>query len=385
MTNTDFDTLKNLPLFHDLSVSQTEKIFSLMQHRQVDVGELLVKQDEYSNEFFIILDGEVEIIKRTKDGTEEEKIATLKKDAVIGEMRLVESKPRSATVKATKPTQLLELNIDELKKTADSVLITQLTANLAKELSNRLRETNEVTVASLQKALEESRARNSMGKFIVTFIVMISLYTFCLSWISHLSRLFASTTVVSLPFISILAIAVFILIKCMDYPISKYGLTLKNWKRSLAESVLITGGLIIAATLFVYGVTNILPQFYPGNILSSVLSFNGLYRGPINLEMFFLMIIGYSIFAPVQEFIVRGALQSSFEMFFTGRYRNWIAIITSNMIFSVMHLYLSFELAITAFILGLFWGWLYARTHTLIGVSVSHIMIGIWAILFVGF
>ena len=48
-------------------------------------------------------------------------------------------------------------------------------------------------------------------------------------------------------------------------------------------------------------------------------------------------------------------------------------------IFSAAHLYVSPGLAVIAFVAGLFWGWLYARQSGLIGVSVSHVLLGLWA------
>lgn len=51
----------------------------------------------------------------------------------------------------------------------------------------------------------------------------------------------------------------------------------------------------------------------------------------------------------------------------------------ANIIFSAAHLYVSPGLAVMAFVAGLFWGWLYARQGTLVGVSVSHVLLGFWA------
>jgi membrane protease YdiL (CAAX protease family) len=42
-------------------------------------------------------------------------------------------------------------------------------------------------------------------------------------------------------------------------------------------------------------------------------------------------------------------------------------------------LYVSPGLALTAFVAGLFWGWLYARQRSLVGVSISHVLLGFWA------
>ena len=37
------------------------------------------------------------------------------------------------------------------------------------------------------------------------------------------------------------------------------------------------------------------------------------------------------------------------------------------------------------FVTGLFWGWLYSRQHSLVGVSVSHLLLGLTALEIVGF
>jgi CRP/FNR family cyclic AMP-dependent transcriptional regulator len=85
------------------------------------------------------------------------------------------------------------------------------------------------------------------------------------------------------------------------------------------------------------------------------------------------------VFAPFQELIYRGGVQGPLSHFLTGRGRSWLAIIGANIIFSAAHLYVSPGLAVMAFLAGLFWGWLYARQRGLIGVSVSHILLGFWA------
>ena len=87
----------------------------------------------------------------------------------------------------------------------------------------------------------------------------------------------------------------------------------------------------------------------------------------------------YVVFAPLQELIYRGGVQGSLSHFLTGPRREWLAIVGANIIFSAAHLYVSPGLAVMAFVAGLFWGWLYARQGTLVGVSVSHVLLGFWA------
>jgi hypothetical protein len=92
----------------------------------------------------------------------------------------------------------------------------------------------------------------------------------------------------------------------------------------------------------------------------------------------------YVLLSPVQEFVARGVLQGSLQEFLTGRNGVLKAILISNLIFSTFHLFVSPYFAVAAFLSGIFWGWLYSRHRTLIGVSVSHILVGAWTLYFLG-
>ena len=96
--------------------------------------------------------------------------------------------------------------------------------------------------------------------------------------------------------------------------------------------------------------------------------------------------IAYALFTPAQEFITRGALQSSLQMFVGDETRGklWSAILLSNLMFAAAHSHTSFGLAVAVLVSGLFWGWLYAKQRSLLGVSVSHFLIGVWALFIVG-
>jgi len=107
----------------------------------------------------------------------------------------------------------------------------------------------------------------------------------------------------------------------------------------------------------------------------------------LNLSMFIMICILYALFAPIQEFVLRGGLQGALQMFLTGspNRRTWGAILVANLMFSVSHVVISMNLVIVTFFIGLLWGWLYSRHRTLIGVSFSHIFLGLFAFSVVGF
>ena len=88
--------------------------------------------------------------------------------------------------------------------------------------------------------------------------------------------------------------------------------------------------------------------------------------------------------SPLQEFLVRGILQGTLEEFLIGKYRVLLAILISNLIFSFIHLPLSMFMVALTFFAGLFWGWLYSRQKSILGVSISHFILGIWAESIVG-
>jgi membrane protease YdiL (CAAX protease family) len=56
--------------------------------------------------------------------------------------------------------------------------------------------------------------------------------------------------------------------------------------------------------------------------------------------------------------------------------RRGLAIVVSNLVFSAAHAHIGLAFAVATFIPGLFWGWIFARTNSLLPVSLSHFLIG---------
>jgi membrane protease YdiL (CAAX protease family) len=86
----------------------------------------------------------------------------------------------------------------------------------------------------------------------------------------------------------------------------------------------------------------------------------------------------YVLLSPMQEFVARGVIQGCLQHMLSGRHATWRAILVSNAVFSISHQHLGLGYALLVFVPGLFWGWLYQRHRSLVGVSVSHVLIGLW-------
>ena len=93
--DTKAEALGRAPLFAGLSRDELKDLAKLTEDLEVDAGKVLCREGEVASEFFVIVDGEVEV---TKDGG---RIRTLSDGDFFGEIALLEDIRRTATVTAT--------------------------------------------------------------------------------------------------------------------------------------------------------------------------------------------------------------------------------------------------------------------------------------------
>ena len=377
----DIPSLLTNPLFQGLSDKQLEEVVEVLDEVHFKSGAIIAMEGDPATELYFIKSGTAEVFKKEPGLDLEHHLTTLSAGDSIGEMAILDSKPRSASVRAVSDCSLLMLKNDKLHSlsTAEESSCSKIKSNLSREMSERLRQSNELTVHSLRVQLAEEKSKVAMGILICMLLVGICLYVFSLQVLENWTQAAKVTTVVSVNIIFLFAAMSFFVIKKGGYPFSIYGLTLKNWRQSLIESILwlipILALLCVLKWLYLtrYSGARDLPLLSWGQHLK--MSKGGLI----------LTCLAYSVFAPVQEFIARGCFQTSFQNFLVGKHRILIAVVISNLMFSMTHLHISIRFALIAFIPGLFWGWQYARHKNLIGISISHIIIGISASIFIGF
>ena len=92
-------TLKTVQLFISLSQSELEELADAMQAYNFKRDEVLIKQGDAGDKFYILCFGELVVLKKTdEDGPELEMMRL--KEGCFGERALLENKPRAATIKA---------------------------------------------------------------------------------------------------------------------------------------------------------------------------------------------------------------------------------------------------------------------------------------------
>jgi CRP/FNR family transcriptional regulator, cyclic AMP receptor protein len=97
----DLEQLKGVRLFSSLSKKELERLAQWTDEISVDEGYELAKEGEFAYEFFVIENGSANVL---KDG---EPIAELGPGDFFGEIGLIETERRTATVVATGPMRLI--------------------------------------------------------------------------------------------------------------------------------------------------------------------------------------------------------------------------------------------------------------------------------------
>ncbi len=102
------DLLQSLDLGRSLSMGQARELAIVAEEVNFDAGVEVFHEGDPPSGLFIVLSGEVEILKNDSDGNAW-RIATLERNAVFGEMGLIADYPRSATARARTFCRLLTI------------------------------------------------------------------------------------------------------------------------------------------------------------------------------------------------------------------------------------------------------------------------------------
>jgi CRP-like cAMP-binding protein len=97
------EALKRAPLFSELSKKELAQLARMSDDLEVEAGKVLCREGEIGQEFFVIVDGDVNV---TRNGTPVRREGG---DEFFGEIALLEDVPRTATVTAKTPLRLFVL------------------------------------------------------------------------------------------------------------------------------------------------------------------------------------------------------------------------------------------------------------------------------------
>ena len=391
MDSPSLSLLQQCSLFQDLTPTQLKELMPAFATQTFKENEYILHEGDAATAVFIIKEGDVEVLKKEMHSNEQHHLSYLSKGDIVGELALIDQGPRSASVRALTATQVLAIDLADLQALAkqqtghtELPAYYKILSSVARDVGTRLRQANTTVVESLRTQLQLEKTRVAMGNLLVILIALVSFYTFALNVITHLAHASVSTTIIGIPIISIFAFGTFLFIKSADYPLSFYGVNSRHWQRSLGEGVIFTLPLLGLIVLGKWLIIKFIPAFSHLTLFDFSAATNYGHKPASGSWLILALPIIYLLLVPLQELMYRGLLQGSIEEFLTGKHRTRLAIFVANFIFSMTHLHVALLLAVMVFPPGLFWGWLYARHRTLIGVTVSHLLAGGWVFFVVG-
>ncbi len=371
--------LKNA-LFKGLSQSGLNTLCSISQEIFLKKGDYLMKEGDEAHEIFFILEGNLEVIKHDEDTKTHYAINRLSSGDIVGELTLFEEERRSAFVCATTDTRLLKVAFEDLQKLIDKKEdISAIYFEIVKRTNQKLRQTTDIVVTTLKKQLEEYKNRVYIGQFFVYTIMIVSIFAYGIMPLKHVVSVISNSSYISIPMILFISIFAFIFIYSSRLPLSTFGITMVDWKRAITEGFLFTLPILALLVFFKWLIIQFFSE-YKGHHLFEPFTYSRHYI----IAGWVLGNLVYCLFVPVQELMARGVLQGLLEKFLIGRWRVWTAIFVSNLVFSIGHIFLSDIIGVVVFIVGIYLGWLYSRTHNLLGVILAHCLIGIWGFSVVG-
>lgn len=111
--NAKLEALRRAPLFEGLSKRELTELARVTDELTVPEGTVLCKEGGAGGEFFVILDGTAEV---TRSGT---RLATRSAGEFVGEIALLTTSRRTATVTATTPLRCFVLTGRDFRRVLD--------------------------------------------------------------------------------------------------------------------------------------------------------------------------------------------------------------------------------------------------------------------------
>jgi len=97
------EVISRCPLFSDLSSREIQGLASISNEERYAAGDELMREGEQGHSFFVLLDGQAEVLQGG------ERVNTHESGAFFGEIALITHGQRTATVRATTPVRALEI------------------------------------------------------------------------------------------------------------------------------------------------------------------------------------------------------------------------------------------------------------------------------------
>lgn len=153
------ELVRHVGVFHHIPLERVEEAFSRMQPQSVAAGEVVVREGDRGDRYYIIEEGEAEVIRTDPFSGETRVVDHMGAGDGFGEESLLQDGFRNATIRMLTPGRLLQLDRGEFERLIQPSMVEEIDADEAHELLRA----GEVSLLDCRYDLEyeESRIPNA--------------------------------------------------------------------------------------------------------------------------------------------------------------------------------------------------------------------------------
>lgn len=370
------------PLFDCLSPEQHVQLMGYLEAVPFRRHQVLIPEGSLQTRFYVVLSGKLGITRHDPDTGEEVVLTCVGRGALVGESGALLARPAIAGVVADSDGLAASLDVERLRSGPDTAALwTALLEGTARELATKLEEAGTRTVSYYRWQLAQLQEKRSAGRFTLRLLVCLGVFALLASALTSLEQQLPTRLFVTATLVLICALATWLFMKDSHLKPADFGVTLHNWRAHAIESIRLSAPILIGVLALKGMVLNgfgpqALSLFQPGLAI---------HHSSTPLVM--TVLIASAILGVAQEFVVRCGIQGSLQIFYSeDRFEfPWRAVLVSNLLFAATYAHLSPLWAALVFVPGLFWGWLFARQNSLVGIAISHALISTCTLLVFGF
>jgi len=159
--NQESEFLKNAPIFEELEEKDLERISACGVRKVYTKGEVILMEEESGSALFVIVNGEVKVVRVGEDGREVI-LSILGQSDIFGEMALLDGEARSASVIAMDSAELFMIHRKDFLALLHEY--PTIAISLLRHLTRRLRQAD-----ALIKSLSLKDAYHRVGYVILQF------------------------------------------------------------------------------------------------------------------------------------------------------------------------------------------------------------------------
>lgn len=145
-------------LFADFSEEEFASVMKMSRRETYEAGETIIQEGAGGSTMYLVLKGRVSI--RKMSGLQPMEIKLISSGECFGEMAVISQMPRSATVVALQPTEVIAIS-GAVLRSGNQVVCTKLYRNIASLLAERIRQKDQQVIT----LLEGDRTRRPAKRF----------------------------------------------------------------------------------------------------------------------------------------------------------------------------------------------------------------------------